>query len=205
MQRHWRHDLSLLLCVLAISACSSTQIRESWTNPELQPVALGKVLVIAVAENEPRRSQFEVELAGLLKERGANAVARDSIRELRGKPGRDKVEAVVRDQSFDHVLVTQVSGMEREEIERAGYTEYEVYGFRGRFGRYWVNDIDRIEHPATTETRVYLFVETSLFETQEGRVAWRMRTETRNPQLTNTSGELTSAISRRMSSDGLVR
>ncbi|MEM7706400.1 MAG: hypothetical protein AAF358_12645 [Pseudomonadota bacterium] len=204
MQRYWRHGLTILFSGIVLSACSSTQIRESWTNPEFQSISLGKVLVIAVGENEPRRAQFEVELAAILSERGANAVARDSIRELRGNPGREKVEKYVREQSFDQVLVTQVSGMEREEIERAGYTEYEVYGFRGRFGRYWVTDVDRIERPATTETRVYLFVETSLFETDEGRVVWRMRTETRNPQLTNTAGELTSAISRRMGSDGLL-
>jgi hypothetical protein len=187
-----------------LAACSSTQIKESWTNPEFAGGDLGKVMVISVAQDELRRAQFETELAQALERQGVVAIPRADIAALRGKPGRKRVERVVVDRQFDHVLVSRLASIVEDEIEHVGYTEYELYGVRGRFGRYWITDVDVIEHPTYTEERTRLFVETSLFETGEGRVVWRMRTETTNPQYQDLSDELTVAITRRLRSDGLL-
>ena len=195
-----------LMGVLAagLSGCSSTKVRESWTNPSFAGVSLGKLMVIAVGDDEARRGQFESEMAGALSSDSVNAIPRSSVASLRGKPGREKVVDYVTSEGFDHVLVTRLASIVDEEIEHVGYTEYEVYGVRGRFGRYWITDVDAIEHPAYTENKTHMFVETSLFETGEGNVVWRMRTETTNPQFVDLSEELIAAVRRQLRADGLM-
>lgn len=187
-----------------LAACSSTQIKESWTNPEFAGTDLGKVMVIAVAQDELRRAQFETELAQALQSQGVDAVPRADISALRGKPGRKRVEQVVKNRNFDHVLVSKLASIVEDEIEHVGYTEYELLGVRGRFGRYWITDVGVVEHPSYTEERTRLFVETSLFETGQGRVVWRMRTETANPRFHDLAGDLIGAIMGRLRADGLV-
>lgn len=188
----------------AVCACSSTRVKESWVNPEFAGSDLGKTLVIAVYDDELLRSQFETQLAAALGEHSVNAVPRAKVRSLAGKPGRDKAVEAIKSEDFDRVLVTRLAAIRDDEIRHAGYTEYEVAGVRGRFGRYWVTGVNVTEHEPYTEERTRLYVETSLFETNEGLVVWRTRTETTNPQFTDLSSELISAIVGRMRRDGLI-
>lgn len=197
--------LLLTLLIAGLWSCSSTQVRESWTNPAYAETSLGKLLVIAVGDDEARRGQFESEMAGALNSSTVDAIPRSSVASLRGKPGREKVVNYVTGENFDHVLVTRLASIVDEEIEHVGYTEYEVYGVRGRFGRYWVTDVDAFEHPPYTETKTRLFVETSLFETGGGNVVWRMRTETTNPQYVDLSEELITAVTRQLGTDGFIK
>lgn len=196
--------LFLVMGTAFLAACSATQVREAWTNPEFSDRELGHVLVLSIADDEMRRAAFERELASELAAEGVKATPRADVRSLRGKPGRQRVEEVVQQSDFDHVLVTRLSAIVEDEVRRMGYTEYELLGVRGRLGRYWVTDVNVIEHPAYVEKNTRLYVETSLFETGEGKVVWRMRTETANPEYHDLSAELRRAMLRRLRSDGFL-
>jgi len=201
----FRVRLTLFTSLAIVAAgCSSTQIKKSWVNPEFTGQALGKVMVIAVNSDEVRRADFESQMATELERQAVDATPRSNIAGLHEKPGREQVEQVVKADGYDHVLVTRLTAITEDEVRHAGYTEYEVYGTRGRFGRYWVTGVEEVEHPAYTEVTTHLYVETSLFETTGGQVVWRLRTETTNPQFVDLSSELVSAVSRQLRKDGLI-
>jgi len=199
-----RHLLSIVL-VGALVACSSTKVKESWISPDTAGKRLGKTLVIAVYDDELRRSQFETELAALLGTHSVNAVPRAKLRALAGKPGKDRVAEVVKSEGFDHVLVTSLADLTDDEVTHTGYTEYEASGFRGQLGRYWATGLNVTEHEPYAERHTKLYVETSAFETIDGAVVWRTRTETRDPQTVDLSPELASSITGRLRRDGLIR
>ena len=205
MPRSVHKLILMMISAIALGACASTSVKESWVNPDMAGKHLGKTLVIAVFDDELRRSHFETELAAMLAKHSVNAVPRANLRALSGKPGRERIEEVVKSEGFDHVLVTRLADLTDDEVTRTGYSEYESSGFRGQMGRYWATGLNVQEHEPYAEQHTRLYVETSAFEGVDGAVVWRTRSQTRDPQMVDLSSELAAAITSRLRRDSLIR
>ena len=198
--------LMLTLCsAIALAGCASTGVKDSWINPDMVGKRLGKTLVITVYDDELRRSHFETELAAMLGSHSVNAVPRAKIRALAGKPGPDRIAEVVRSEGFDHILVTSLADLTDDEVTRTGYTEYETSGIRGQMGRDWATGLNVMEHEPYAEEHTRLYVQTIVYESNDGVEVWRTRSETRDAQMVDLSSDLAAAITGRLRSDGLIR
>jgi hypothetical protein len=175
--------------------------RESWANPDHSADGIGKVLVMVIFDDETKRSQYEIELSAALKAEGVKAAPRAWDMSLQGTPGRGRVEWVLKNKEFDHLLVTRLSTLSENERRQAGTTEFEISGAGGQFAQFWETIA---QQSGTSGKQSQLFVENSLFETAEGITVWRSRSKTTASHFTGSSSELIAALTKRLRADGLI-
>ena len=180
-------------------------VMQSWVNPDFSTDGVGKVLVMAVIDNESRRSQYEIELTAALVAKGINAVPRANILRLQGTPSQGRIKWFLNNDQFDHLLVTRVCPLEENEIRQTGNNQFELAEVRGQWGPYWENSEFETTYTRDIEKLARLFVETSLFETGQGRVIWRNRNETVDPQYTESPAEFIATVTSRLLADGLIQ
>lgn len=105
--------LALLLVVFA-AACAPVKTLEVWKDPAYgQPMQ--KVLVIAVAQSETIRKQFENVLVNQLKARGIEGIpSYQTLPQPSAKLDRNTVVAKVQELAVDNVLVSR--SIKKEEV-----------------------------------------------------------------------------------------
>lgn len=96
----------------------STELVNSWKNPEITSYQPNKVLVIGMTSNKDARNQFETDLKSRLEMRGALAVtSQDFFRSMMlddtfTEFQMDNLEDTLLAEGFDTVLFTKVIGVE---------------------------------------------------------------------------------------------
>ena len=179
-------------------------IKQTWVNPDISADGIGKVLVIAINDDELRGAQYEIELTAALRGQGVDAVPRANILRLQGTPGKERIEWFVNNDQFDHVLVTRLCPLEDNELRQAGSTEFEKAGALGQFGQFWERGAQQPINPRESGKYAWLFVETSLFESGQGMVVWRTRNQTSDPIFTESPAEFIGDLTSRLRTDGLI-
>ncbi len=195
--------IMVVLCLIVLSSCSTTSVKNSWKNPNLTKSSFKNVLVIGVHKDVGIRTEYEVKLSSKLKKAGVNAIAASEIKDLRGNRSKEQVIEIVKKEGYESVLVTKYQALKQEEIYRQGYTEYQLIGYRGFFDPFYSNGMIEIHHPGYTIDRETLYLEVSLFETNEGQIAWRGLTASLNPAANNVIDDVTSAITQKVTAAGL--
>ena len=123
----YKFSLTIILIIL-LSACASTTLEDSWTNPQRSTTQVKKVLVLGVAIDEGKRFMFETEMAAALNERGVEAIAGSNVNTLRGKLSKEKVVEALKTMDVDSVAVTRIASYNINKDYHPGYTEVWVYG-----------------------------------------------------------------------------
>jgi hypothetical protein len=130
------------LCALLIQACgTNSEITHSYVDPVLKKLDLDGVLVVAVAQKQSARAEFEDAFAKALAGKGVRAEA--SYRLVPGKkPSSEEIIAAAKKAGLDTVLVTRYVGKSSEEIYHPGTIYYGVTpaygaGYYGGFGGYY--------------------------------------------------------------------
>jgi hypothetical protein len=182
----------------------SEVVSHSWVNPGIASNDIGKVLVIAVLDDETQASQYEIELTAALMAENLHAIPRANILSLAGTPSKARVEWVLKNEQYDAVLVTRICPLNDGEIKQAKNTQFEVTGSRGQFGLYWDDSAQEKSFTRDIEKLSKLFVESSLFDTSDGSVMWRSRNETIDPQFTESPLEFIGTLTSKLSGDGLI-
>lgn len=114
--------LLVLLCMALLTACSTIKSVEVW-KADTYNQKMGKVLVLAVAEQDYIRKQFENVLANQLRDRGIEVITSYSVLpEPISKLNKEMVIDKVDKLGVDNVLVT--SAISKKEI-----TNYQAGGF----------------------------------------------------------------------------
>jgi len=192
------------LLLLLLGGCASTQVADSWTNPDYANQGLNKVLVLGVANDETKRYMFETDLASALKRNGVDATAGSSVRAFRGQLNKDKVVEALKAVDFDNVFVTRISSYDIDKKYYGGYTEYWISGVP-TMGGYWTTNYHETTHPDYISERTTLFLETSLFNATDGTLIWSARTKTKEPENNDVIKDLVSKVVPRLKRDGLIR
>ncbi|MEH6537177.1 MAG: hypothetical protein V7719_12340 [Psychroserpens sp.] len=108
----------ITLIIALLMSCSSTQLVESWKNPDIDTYEPYKVLVVGLTSDEGAREQFEEKLKYELELRGSEVVM--SLDVLDHTPKTDKMteaelntlESQLIADGFDTILFTKIVGVE---------------------------------------------------------------------------------------------
>jgi len=186
---------ALLAAGLALTACASTRIVDSWKAPGAGPLHFNKVLALAVVQNDSIRRTAEDELQADL----VNVKAVQSYKVLgAANPGDlEAVKAILHQNGFDGVVALSV-GSAREELSWAPAGQPGGASFSGFYNysygsSYMLSD---------TVVRV----EVSVFSLTEDKLLWSGVSESFNPNDTaNLVYAIAKAAGAEMRRQGLIK
>jgi len=107
----------ITLCVLALS-CSSTELVDTWKNPDIDSYSPKKVLLMGLTSNIEARKMFEEQLKQEYNSRGIEAVLGSEFiksafsTEKKSEEELQALENYLLDNGFDTILLAKVIGVE---------------------------------------------------------------------------------------------
>jgi hypothetical protein len=123
-------NILLLVIAFLLFSCSSTQLVESWKNPNIDTYEPYKVLVVGLTSDEAARQQFEEKLKAELELRGAEVVISLTVLDNPNKTKiteteLDALETKLIEDGFDTILLTKIVGIEDKVAYRKNYKNYD--------------------------------------------------------------------------------
>ena len=204
--RRVRLGVAVLLSV-ALSACSSTRVIDSWEAEEQPAEPPQKVAVLAMLGDSLVREAYEELFAEDLRKAGSNAVASYDLRGMRGKLTREKVEAALEAADVDGVIVIFLTGAGVTDVyERSNY-ELDSVG-TGVYWDWWgpsfvhVYEVNQGHQRFDVEAEV--LVETSYIDFPKRQPVWRVVTASKDIQYQDGGAAVSGIVVREMRSHGLI-
>ena len=177
------------LFVLAISACGNSQITHSYADQELSKLDLDGVLVIAVAQQQSARIDFEDAFARALGRRGLRAQVSYKLVPSADATAEELV-AAAKKAGLETILITRYVGETSEEIYHPGTIYYDVApaygaGYYGEFDGYYGRAYEvAYEQPVWT-TNVTHTIVSDLYVTETREHMWQAVSDTIKASGTN--------------------
>ena len=167
--RFYRVYCAVLLAVLA-GCASNSDITRSYVDPVINDRNLSGVLVVAVAQQQKNRVDFEDAFARSLERHGARAVASHSLGLDKDGGAEAYLQAAER-AKLDTILVTRYVGEKVDDIYHPGTIYYDVMpvytGYGGPFGGYYGHAYEvAYQQPVWTSNKTYTII-TDLFATSD--------------------------------------
>ena len=157
-----------ILGILALTACSSTRLVDSWKNKEIAVFRPQKLLVIGMTENLTARKIFEEKLKEQFINRGINAYESSMALDqsfTASKRSEEEIEMMKEEllqQGFDAIVITAVVGIDDKTIRRSGHYTF-GYNWWYRFGPYFYRFQDIYYTPDYYEDYKVFHIETSIY------------------------------------------
>ena len=130
----------IIIAVLVLSSCNTTQLTDTWKNPEITTYEPSKILVVGLTSNLEARQNFENKLKTELQSRGIEAVSSLDIFKSEKMTENDllELENNLINSGFDTVLFSKIIGVEDKIVYRKTYDGYdETYSkFREDYLKY---------------------------------------------------------------------
>ncbi|NRD24640.1 hypothetical protein HNV10_15405 [Winogradskyella litoriviva] len=130
----------LVIIVIVLFSCNSTQLIETWKNPEVTTYEPSKVLVVGLTSNLEARRNFENQLKSELQLRGIEAISSLEIFKPEKMTENDlkTLENNLIDSGFDTILFSKIIGVEDKIVYKKNYDGYdETYSkFREDYLKY---------------------------------------------------------------------
>lgn len=205
-----KHRIALITATIAIIGVllgcgGSVSLINVWTDPGYRGDKIEKMLVVGMAPREQTRSIFEYQLTNEFKINGVNAMA-----SLDGMPKDEEIskEAFTKyfkDLNLDAVLVTGLVRADTTETYVSGNSYAVSSGYsRDFWGYYHSNWIIYNEPGYIQETTEYI-IESTLYETANGKIIWRGISKAVNPEnVIDVIEDLSKTLVQRLGQDGLV-
>lgn len=135
---------TVLILLLVLTACSSTEIVENWKNPDIVIFDASKVLLVGISNNAEARERFESKLQKEFEERNVEAVRSLDVFDVsfidskKTEKELDAFEQSLLEKDFDAILLTKITGFESRQSFRKSLTELYNYsdGFNEDFRRH---------------------------------------------------------------------
>ena len=184
---------------LALAACATTTMRDSWFDPTVRAEPFSKVLVVSVGGGIAQRRIVEDVLAERLGSVGVAAV--QGYRFLPERQATEaEMEAAVAQAGADGLMLVNFRGVRTETEVRTTMVPGAIGWGPGWYG--WYGSWYAV--PEVVQTRIAT-VETSLFDVRTRKLAWTGVTETFDPRsLRNEAGALAGVIVGAIRERGLV-
>lgn len=106
--KHLLRAFAPLLTVAMLSSCTTTNLVQTWRDPNYRSRPVNRVFVIAVIPNDMYRVQFENAMAQALIAKGFQAATAASVFPP-GQLDKDKVQQYVVDNAVDLVIVQRLN------------------------------------------------------------------------------------------------
>lgn len=169
---------------ILFQGCAATQLASSWTDPDLEPRAFKRVLVLGGFSEEAHRRIWEKGLVSALADGGTRATAGFELMPGAGDyDGVDEVRAAVNRSGADAVMIARLKGVEKNEKFMPPRVEY-VPSMGDRYGLYefYGADVEPVVRSGYTITDTIVSLEVILFDAASQQMVWQGITRTLNPE-----------------------
>jgi hypothetical protein len=172
--------LLIIMIALMHSSCSSTQLVESWKNPDIDTYEPYKILIVGLTSDIQAREKFEEQLKKEFELRGAEAVMSLTILDTNLQKERmtedelNALEAKLITDGFDTILLTKVIGVEDKISYRKEYRGYDET--HRRFTEEYLMYQDVFYNPEYYEEYTIYHAETSMYcicPTKDRELIWK--------------------------------
>ena len=201
--------ISLALFGFLLSGCTATRLVSSWHDPSLQAGNAGKLLVIALAQQDVLRHKIEDEYVRQLATLGVDAEQsyRTFPDETQIVP--ETVRLKLPEMGRDSVLVTHLVDVKNERV----YV-LEAYPtptgrqrplYYDRFGAYFAHSYGVVSRPGYAFDQKAYVVESNLYAASD-KMLWTAITETKEPDSLDTAiRDFVGVITADMKKNGLIQ
>ncbi|MBC8757043.1 hypothetical protein H2O64_20390 [Kordia sp. YSTF-M3] len=121
----------LVLLVITVISCTTTQLIDNWKNPDIDRYEPQKVLIVGLTSNIEARQKFEKQLKDELELRGSEAVGSLTLfdpsfrTEKMTEEELKALEDKLIDDGFDTILFTKIIGVEDKVAYKENYHNYD--------------------------------------------------------------------------------
>jgi hypothetical protein len=191
-----RNLLLAAAALLATAGCATTEVTNTWKDPQGTGARLTKVLVVGISTQASVRRAFEDTFAQSLAEAGVQAVPSHTLVPKDGPIPEDILQKAVADAGADGVLITRMVKQESELVVTPSPLPPPYYGRRRFYYGYYTGMWSGYYEPATVQQ--YRFV------VAEPEPAWSATTRTAEPRdVAKSTAGFAKAIIPAMQRDGL--
>jgi len=171
---------ALILIVLLGMGCSSTELVDSWKNPDIVIFDASKVLIVGMTSNLKAREDYETKMKRHFTNRGVEAMRSIDLFDVgftdseRSEEELDEVEQSLLDKDFDAILFTKILGAEDKATFRKSMADLDSY--YGTFKEDYISHQDIYYDENYYEAYTVYHSETSLYcicVGKERELIWR--------------------------------
>lgn len=200
------HALPFLYATIAfvMSACATSTVSTS-NSTNYDGPTFDNVLVIGVANDFDGRARFERKLVSDLKATGVNAEPMYAIAGGNKPIEREAVEALVKENGYDAVLISRVLNRDINTSVKVGSSDVKAVRKDGRAVDLFRYDYEELNEPVTVNTSLSVTISTELFAAVDSQKVWSIELSLADKdnleELINDAAE---TIVRRMKKDDLI-
>ena len=170
MFRRCIHVLLLLILTVALG-CASTQIVDTWRDPNFSGPPLKSIMVISVTKRASIRRTLEDEFVLEFEAKNVRGVPSYTLIPEDGEVAKERLAQAVKESGVEGVLITRLVKVERR---TQVYPGPPYLGFYGYYSSAWVGYYE----PPQIYTYDVVTAETNLFDAATDRLVWSTTTQT---------------------------
>ena len=157
------------VCLLA--SCNTGKIH-SWADPAFEGRAIGKTMVLGIAESDSLSRQYEVLFVERLVELGVEAASLHALVQKTDPVSEEALVAVLQEQKYDSILVTRLlSETERQQVVTTGYYP----NYYGNYYGYYSYGYSLGYNTAYVQSFMEFELETNLYDVKSKKLVWTGR------------------------------
>jgi hypothetical protein len=175
-----------LLCIIAITSCTSSRIISSWKETASPAETYKKIMVIALSQpDNALKEQMEKHLLGDLKSHGIQGL---SAYQEYGPKAFDKLDEQsvlekIQNSGVDAILTIVLLDKSKERRYVGSYMHARPYAvYYNRFWGYYTTLYNRIYSPGYYVTNTEYFWESNLYDASSRKLVYSVQTKSFNPK-----------------------
>ncbi|ROH99799.1 hypothetical protein [Chryseobacterium daecheongense] len=190
--------------IVFINSCSSTQIVNSWRDPD-KHIHAGdwkKVLVVALLRNETNRRRTEDEMVKYLHGKGVTSYS--YLGEKFNRNDEEALRSKIKNDGFDAAITMRLIDVDKEKIF-VPEQHYMYPMYYSDFSRYYFRNWMYYTTPGYYTVTKKFIIETVIYSIQDDKIIWSGITETYDPEgVKRLTNEIAHAIRKKMLQEGFI-
>ncbi len=180
---------------VAMSACASTKMTSTWTDPTARGASMSKIAVVALTQDPGLRRMAEDAAAAHMQ--GAQAVPSYQVVGDSDLRNREQVKAKLLAQGFQGVLVMRLAGIS-EQVTSVG-------GPYGTFDGYYDWAGSAVYSPGYLQTDTIVHVVSNLYSLEQNKLVWSGVSQTFDPASAKSfMNDVSKAVAKSLQQDRLI-
>ncbi len=165
----WRETAAYVGLSIILTGCSTLKM-DTWSDPELSERPLGKVMVLAIAEQPTTCRLFEGHFVEQLKAKGIAATVGHNVLPTNDQLTREQLDAALKEGGYDSLILTRLLDESvRNQVVHAGYTTSYPVGYHHYYDYYSYGVIEPVTY---VDSIMEYRLETNVFDVPSGRMVW---------------------------------
>lgn len=193
-----------LALLAALGACATTEVTNTWKDPQGSGATLRKVVIVGVSNQASVRRAFEDTFAQSLTDVGVQGVPSYTLIPKDGQIAEDALQKAIQDAGADGVLITRMVSRESDLVVTPSPMPPPMYGRRPYYYGYYTGAWSGYYEPSSVQQFKYIVAETTLFRAAAAEPAWSATTRTQEPEdVAKATAGFAKAVIPAMKKDGL--